>query len=262
MKIVIILFGVSMLAVAQGVMAHDEASAGCWYTGVEGGMALSTTMNFSPDYRNAPNGVDFKYPTYQDPDFWKANIGSAAMAGIKVGYFADAQCAFELEYAFRGNFEFNRAASLPTGTFYTEALNTGVHAIQSHAIMLNARFFPALEWGKVKPFMNVGGGLSINQVSKVIETSLSAQNLAPIFDESNKKTTPSFAWQAGFGFDYLFCHSTFMTVGYRFIDLGKLKSGNRITYSLDESQIGASITPLLQKNAFVNEVYVALNYQF
>lgn len=262
MKINKIFVASSLLMGACMVQAHDEASVGCWYAGIEGGMALSTTMNFAPDYRNAPHGVDFKYPTYQDPDFWKANMGSAPMAGAKVGYFIDPQCALELEYCFRGNFEFNRAASLPTGSFYTEAVNTEAHAIHSNAIMLNARFFPEFDWGRVKPFMNVGGGLSVNHISKVTETSLSSQNPAPIVDESDKKTTPSFAWQAGFGFDYLFCHGTFLTVGYRFVDIGKIKSGNRITYSIDEAQIGASITPLLQKNAFVNEVYVALNYQF
>lgn len=264
MKIMIRLVAVvAVLMCSCGMFAHDEESDGCWYVGVEGGMALSTKMDFAPDYSKAPGNVDFKYPTYQNPNFWRANMGSAPMAGAKVGYFIDPQFALELGYTFRGNFEFNRAASLPTGTWYTEATNTGVHAIDSHAIMLNARFFPCLDWGRVKPFVNVGGGLAINQVGHVVEKTLSDSNPSPMYDESSKKNTPSFAWQAGFGFDYIFCKHVFLTVAYRFVDIGKIKSGNRIEVSTyDESQVGASITPLLQKNAFVNEVYVGLNYQF
>lgn len=263
----------SLLATTSSIaLANGDGSTGTWQTaatpwwhgvfvGVEGGMSISTKMNFAPDYSGAPN-VPWKLPTFQDPDFWKTDMGTAPLFGAKIGYFFNPQLALDLSYDYRGNFKWHRAASLPTGDWTTEAMDYGTDNIHSNDILLNARFFPKVNWGNLKPFIGAGAGIAMNYVDTVVEKTLSSGNPKPERDELSTKTTTSFAWQVGAGFDYAFTDNVNLTLGYRFVDLGKLESGGHIAYSTDPEQFGGGVTPLKENNVFLNEAYLSLNYKF
>ncbi|MCL5261505.1 MAG: outer membrane beta-barrel protein [Gammaproteobacteria bacterium] len=233
------------------------------FIGIEGGIDISRKMSFAPDYTNAPYNVEWKYPVFQDPNYWNADMGTAPLIGAKIGYFFNPQFSLDLSYDYRGNFKWNRSASLPTGDWVNEALRTGVDNIHSNIIMLNGRFLPNLDWGNFKPFVSAGAGIAFNYVGKVNEKTLSADNPFPSYKETNSHSTTSFAWQAGAGIDYTFNDNAFVTLGYRFVDIGKIQSGDRITYSpYYPSDVGDSITPLTENHPHLNEIYLSLNYKF
>lgn len=236
----------------------------CWqnlYVGIEGGMDISTRMNFAPDYRDAPNNVEFKYGIFQDPNLYKTDMGTAPFYGAKLGYFIQPQLSVDLSYDYRGHFKWSRAYSLPTGDFFTEAERVSVGDIHSQTVMVNARFFPTLDWCSVAPFATAGAGVAFNHVGRVVEKSLSNENPVPLYNESEDNHSTSFTWQVGLGFDYCYTDNLFFTVGYRFVDIGRIESGDRIKVSNIAGQVGASITPLLENHVQFNELYFGINYK-
>ncbi len=117
----------------------------------------------------------------------------------------------ELEYHYRARMDFDTRVVGGTAAGFENQLST-------HAVLANV-YFDFKSWGSFKPYMGVGAGW-VRNVSDVDRVPLSGGAKEERTDDKN-----NFGWAAMAGVMYRISPGWQFEVGYRFIDLGEVKSG-------------------------------------
>lgn len=244
--------GVSSTPMMAPITKGDQERG--FYVGIEGGASMQNGLEVTPDYSDLDKtyftGVIDSYP-YDDSN------SAAYVFGAKVGYFFNSQISMDLAYDYHGNYDYYSAIQ-------DDALQyvSSITDVNSQTIMLNLNFFPKLDWGNFKPFISVGAGVAFNDSgtynSRYLELS---GGYGPVVDyDINSDTKTSFAWQVGAGANYFINDNMFLTVGYRFVNLGGFESSDQapdnITDSVDTQ------TPWMADHVYTNEFYLGFNYKF
>jgi opacity protein-like surface antigen len=176
---------------------------------------------------------------------------SAFSGGVTAGYNAYRQfnvpVRIELEYTAYDKSNINKSTALPgaTSADFAEQLK-----IQN----LMANFWLDLPTGSALP-PYIGGGLGTafikyNHAIDYIHSGVStARN-----DSASRET--NFAWQLGAGVSYAVTDSLDLDLGYRYIDMGKVKSSNT------SDVLGHTISYSSETNVNASEVRLGARYTF
>lgn len=249
------------------------ASTPLWsnfYIGVEGGYSISARVDFKPDYDDrtpydavppgfvwdVPNGVKWS-DDFNTTNFWGANIG----------YKINCVLALQLDYSHRSDFEWE------TQTNSFPDLSIGdrwrIHDIDINTLLFNVNLKPMVCWYGVRPFAHAGVGVAWNKTGTLIVSDIASPNPESPFQTTyivnqDGERKDNFAWNIGAGLDYACNSNLHLTLGYRFVDVGKVKTGTHFEDLLDafppEDERSHIISPFEARHVQLNEVYLGLTY--
>lgn len=181
---------------------------------------------------------------------WLAEAGAGCGSGSQ-GFRG------EITFGFRGKQDYDGEPHVYLGTLLGQPEGTvpadvddPIHtSIQSHTVMVNAFYDFGVIRGFV-PYVGAGIGAAYHQVDEVYFTQ--NPNLTNRI-EGNENV--SFAWSVMAGLGYQVSDRAILDVGYRYIDMGKAKSGR-----VDNA--GFVNPPLELDNIAAHEIKVGLRYHF
>ncbi len=170
--------------------------------------------------------------------------------------------AFQFSYDYRNGFDWNILSTEPS-LFNPDIFDRyKASAIKVQTFLFDMVLKPTVEWGGFVPYIKGGIGIASNKINWVQNYDITT----PFFPSRTfntiiaGKTTTNFAWDAGVGANY-FVNSQFTVgLGYRFVDIGALKTRN--VYFDTVENLRDSISPLEAKHIFLNEVSVSAGYYF
>ena len=137
-----------------------------------------------------------------------SNVNNSWLIGVGAGYRFNENFRGEIAYSYRGGYEIIDHDGAGT------AIST---KIKSNALFLNGYFDFPTNWQKVKPYVGAGVGWANNQLGTVSYVSTFAPSVLV------GGTSNNFAWNAGFGLGIEVSKGTIIDIGYRYVDLGKIK---------------------------------------
>lgn len=200
-------------AMSQGIFGQGGASKMGWYAGINTGYAVSQDL-----------GADFN----------KHDAGSSYIVGGEVGYQFTPNLRTDLGIGYDGSFYSKSTSVTPTGSVDSggnpiSTVVTQKTSISSLPVMANA-YLDAGNFSSLVPYIMAGLGFSVNQTDKTKTVGFSqsvlatapANNLTGSLDGA---TRVSFAWQVGAGASYDIGQKLKLDVGYRYVDLGQVKTG-------------------------------------
>lgn len=199
-------------------------------------------------YVGAKVGASFEQAddvTFRNPRL-ESKIGddysdTVAFGGASAGLaFSNVPVRVELEYAYRGNADFNRDDMI-NGFPARQAME-----VRSQSAMVYG-FYDIKTGTRFTPFLSGGLGVSVNKAK--------ARQTQPATDWDERftgKTRTEFAWGVGTGVGIEVLPALSLDVGYRYVDLGRFSVGN-MPPTGDEDLSG---------HLRSHEVYTGLRYTF
>lgn len=136
------------------------------------------------------------------------DLGSSPLAGVGVGYRFNRHLRADLTTGYAWGYELDDRDS---------AGNSWKADIEAWTTLLNVYLeYPIGDWS---PYLTAGAGVSRNKTGSVTR--------GPTALTIDGDTTTEFAWQAGLGVGYALAPNWTLDVGYRYLDAGAFKSGDR-----------------------------------
>jgi opacity protein-like surface antigen len=140
------------------------------------------------------------------------NINNTWLIGVGVGYRISDNFRSDIAYSYRGGAEI----------IGHDGVNTAISTkIKSNAVFLNGYFDFPVKAKSITPYVGAGAGWANNQLGTVSYVPVGAILGTPT--NLTGGTTNNFAWNAGFGVGIEISKGTIIDIGYRYVDLGKLK---------------------------------------
>jgi len=181
---------------------------------------------------------------------WLAEVGVGCGSGSR-------GLRGEITFGFRGKQDFYGEPEIYNGTmvgqpngFLPPDIEDPMHtSIQSHTMMINGYW----DFGNIRgfvPYVGAGVGAAWHQVDEVYFTE--NPNLTNRIEENEEV---SFAWAVMAGVGYQVSNRAILDVGYRYIDMGEVKSGR-----VDNAGF---VNPAAEyKDLNAHEIKVGLRYHF
>lgn len=218
MKKIIAATAVAILFSATAAQAADE--------GVYA--RLDTGWSFSQD-----GGKDL------DDDF-----GNSPIIGAGVGYRLNQYVRGDLTVGYRGGYEVDTSGDI--AGFAANAKGD----VSSLAAMANV-YVDVAKFGAFTPYVGGGIGFSRNKLDDV------DGSVAGVNGKIDGDTETSFAWQLSAGVGIEVAPKWTVDVGYRYIDLGEVKTGN----SASLGGVSGAIDPI-KADLKAHEIQASVRYQF
>lgn len=246
-----------------GGMGTEQSDRDLWkkfYIGIDGGYSVSSSStNLRPDMTNAQNYQLF-FITPLNTDF-HGDIGSAGMLGGFIGYHVTDTLGVSLNYDYRDQYNWEVLSRKGTELGSTETYKADI-SIQT--LLVNLVLNANGSWNGFTPYVNAGIGAAFNRLGNFNNASVSSPGSSHIptnvfnYTSADNSTT-SFAWDAGVGIDYALTNKTHLTLGYRFVDAGKLSSSSNFTETV--SGRSSTITPFITNHVLLNEFVAGLRWE-
>lgn len=227
-----------------------QRPTGNWYLSVGGGGQYPLGM----DTLQVNNGSDFSPP--YSMDLYSIQTGNSGVFALVAGRSWQQDKPYLPRYALGLMWQHMFKSQLngqvtqysdPLFTNYDYQLN-----VQSDAILAYGKV-NVFQWKRMAPYLNIGLGGSINQVSNYNETALSGVNsrVSPGFQNNSAS---QFAYLLGAGIDLFATEQWSFSAGYNYVNLGSVSSGFGLsTWSGEKLNLGSNAT---------NEFLLTLNFQF
>ena len=211
---------------------------------------LGGSLSKSAQYTTEGGGTAFAMPS----DF-RNNIGNSMNYGFSVGRKWQLW-GVEFAYNNRPNFLYKKSSPEATGggrrrwfTPKNETFMGNIFFYPAHFLS----FFPA----KFNPFLGGGVGFAHNKIIAFKSENITTP--ATNFRISDGTKT-SITWQVMLGLSYAFKPQLAFDLGYRYIDLGKFKSGRTLTSYTGSTQTAEGETNLLIGRPSADEIFLGLTY--
>jgi opacity protein-like surface antigen len=215
------------------------------YVGAEAGYGFTKTVPFKAGTCSSGQAC---WNTQQP---FAKNIGDSAVYGGVVGYHINPLWTTEVAYDNRNDFSWNKY--FPGDPLVSPgARQRSINFIHDQTVMFNLYATPNLQWSTLDPYLFVGAGYAWNKTGILTNTNLLTGTTQLISGD----TKNSFAWQFGLGADINLYQHVFFDVGYRFVNIGRLRTGTQIT-----NFAPMTIPAVTANHAYVHEVYAGLNYR-
>ncbi|MGL4634378.1 MAG: outer membrane protein [Beijerinckiaceae bacterium] len=232
------------VAMPHPPMAHPIAESGGWYLRGDIGIGALDAQKF--EYSDRPAGLAFTSKDFQQQIF----------GGIGVGYQFNSWLRFDVTGEIRGKTGFSvhdkysiggqncgnlygQPAAAVTCTNFGENANRG--SVSSSVFLANA-YLDLGTWSGLTPFVGVGIGMTKNTVHGVQDTGYATNQvtastiplIAPVGQSATtatygtaanaSKTNVAWALMAGVAYDVTPNYK--VELGYRYLNLGKISTGN------------------------------------
>lgn len=124
------------------------------------------------------------------------------------------------------------------------------YSISSYQYLIDAKLRRQF-YDRYIPYIYLGLGVASN---RAYNYSTAVPDYLTLTPEYSNRTTSSFSYSLGLGFDYLVTSKVSFGVGYRFINLGRIGLGPGV---IRNTNIGAQLT---QSNLYMNTLLAQINY--
>lgn len=236
----------------------------CWqnfFIGVEGGASISNHVKFGPDWHDTGNRA---WEVSEGSEMSDTELGTHAVGGIKIGYHLNRNVAVDLAYDRHGNFESERTFPITSASAGGKAgvgEEIKIKDIKSDTFLADLILNPTVAWCGFTPYVSGGIGIARNQTGELEDQQLPARLFPATFDvHVAGERVYSFAWQAGVGVDYVVCRPFHVNLGYRYFDIGKIRTSKNLYDSI--AGVSGTIQPFVANHVGLNEVYAGVTYSF
>lgn len=246
-----------------GTMGPIVEPCSKFYIGVDGGYSVSSLLtNLRPDTTNSQN-YQFFFVTPLNTDY-QGGIGSAGMIGGFIGYNLTEQLSVNFNYDYRGQYSWKALSRYGVELGSTETYKANI-SIQT--FLFNLVLSGSDAWHGLTPYVNAGIGVGYNSLRNFQNASVNSPSTThpptQIYSLTlSNKNISGFAWDAGVGFDYLIGNNAYITMGYRFVDAGRLRSSSQFTEIAPSGVTTSTITPFQTGHALFNEFLISLRWEF
>lgn len=150
------------------------------------------------------------------------DIGSSPVAGVGVGYRFNRHLRVDLTTGYAPGYDLDDR---------DRAGNSWKADIEAWTTLLNLYVeYPLGDWS---PYLTAGAGVSRNKTGSVTR--------GPTALTLDGDTTTELAWQAGVGVGYALAANWTLDVGYRYLDAGSFKSGDRASNGTSGNAISGDL---------------------
>ncbi len=207
-------------------------------------VAQADEMNWnSPGgfYLRLDSGWSFSRDAGGDID---TDFGDSYLVGGGAGYRFNDYLRADVTISYRGGYDIDDAQTLSGSSFAVQGDASSLTG------MVNA-YVDVGRFGRVTPYVGGGIGVSRNTISDLSAT------FAGVSATVDDETSTSFAWQASAGLGIEVAPNLAIDVGYRYMDLGSIETGDTVTVG------GASIGGAASDGDLrAHEIQVGLRYSF
>ena len=231
----------------------------------EGNLRLSNAnSNFSPDYPYEDNGAptaNGKPAGFNTQDF---SASSQVIVGLGVGY--------QFNHFFRadvtGEFRFGsqyRALEGYNFQYFPGAVDSGYSGADrytgniSNGLILVNGYVDLGTWYHLTPYVGAGVGAAINRMSGVTDHNEIGFGQPAGASAANTKTNFAYAFMAGVAYDI--APNLKLDFGYRYVDMGRLQSGQINCYG-GTSVCGDNSREVQTYHLTAQDVRIGLRYAF
>lgn len=179
-------------------------------------------------------------------DFGDIDVGDTPLVGGGVGYRLNRYLRGDLTLSYRGGYEIEESGSSAGVSASMEgdvSALTGMASLYADAPKL---------LDMVTPY--VGGGIGVSRNS-VDDLDISTGGATIVSIDGDSKT--SFAWQVGAGLGVDVAPNWIVDLGYRYVDLGEVQTGDTVTVGGVSATGGRSTGDLT-----AHEIQLGVRYQF
>ena len=217
----------------------------------------------SGPYLRLDTGASFTTAAHRD--FGNLSLGDSYVVGGGVGYRFMPELRVDVTLGYRGDYGFNR----PGGP-------VAVHADLESVVGLASAYYDIITIGGFTPYVGAGIGFADNHShtrrTPVSDIARAASTKGPGLGPSDDTST-DFAWQATAGVSYSITTNWSLDFGYRYVDMGTVKSASSVAAGGASTFItGSAASGLAAGGPFANttmkgdlqahEVAIGLRYSF
>ncbi|HWE73547.1 MAG TPA: OmpA family protein [Stellaceae bacterium] len=181
----------------------------------------------------------------------RSSTNNSVIFGGGIGYRFAPMFRADLTLDFMPSFK-GRGSTTPAGITSSAEVNSLVGLANGY---LDFNGFAPRLFGKFQPYIDAGVGFAHNNLES---TTGNIATIPPTAITLTGSSRTNFAWGAGAGLAYAFTPNWAIDVAYKYLDLGRLQTGNRLTVA------GApfSISALRSDDFTVHTVTVGFRYTF
>lgn len=220
----------------------------------------------SPDlgfYDRVDTGYSFSRKL--SSDFNNQDAGKSYIAGAGVGYQFTPNLRSDLTIGYRGNYKNSSTTTNPLGTFDSGGNPLSLVTSSSMPVtavpVLLSGYVDVGKFGAFTPYVGGGLGFSVNRTGKtnIANQTSSLLGVFPFNTGTLGGTTrTAFAWQFGAGTSIDIYNNIKLDVGYRYLNMGTIKTKDTATFS-----DGTVVSGLTSRSTLAaNEVQVGLRIGF
>ena len=233
----------------------------------EGNLQLSNAnSSFSPDYPYSDNG----YPTpngkpagFNEQDF---SATSQVIVGVGAGYQFNHFFRADVTGEFRFGSQYRATEGYNFQQYYNGVENdTGYTTSDrysgkiSNGLILANGYIDLGTWYHLTPYVGAGVGVAINHLSGVTDLNELNYGQPSGSSQGNTKTNFAYAFMAGVAYDI--APNLKLDFGYRFVDMGRLQSGQINCYG-GTSVCGDNSREVQTYRLTAQDVRIGLRYAF
>lgn len=218
------------------------------YLGPEVGYSWGGQANLKPSNSTCPAG---EACWGMAPQNFSHTIHNSMLYGARIGYHINHFFTADVTYDTRNDYDWQQYAPVINTAADPQPHNRFINSIHNQTVLFNLYVTPNLQWSRMDPYITGGLGWASNRLGNVLSVNTATQELRVRAGDS----VDSFAWQVGVGTFYNINTHLFLQAGYRFIDLGKMRTGNH-----QLSNPPNVLVPRLQDaNVYGNEILLGAN---
>jgi opacity protein-like surface antigen len=188
--------------------------------------------------------------------FTEPDLGRSYIIGGGAGYRVTPQFRADITVSYRGNYGFNRTVSSANAVAPNATVTN--KADRDALVSLISGYYDIVTYGGFTPYFVAGLGVSVNHYG---DTFLSSSGLAFSGPPSaiSGHTRADLAWQLGTGISYSIAPQWSVELGYRYLDMGTIRTGD--TFIL-EGHSYPGLAPVTKFDLQAHEIAIALRYAF
>jgi len=261
-SVLILVFFLSTMSATERV---SEVKSSNIYVGIEGGVSISNRVLLAPEWTQKDCISNIWYPTGSDS--FDTDLGTAKCIGAKIGYQINPVVSVDFTYNYLGDFSSLRgyASNIIASTTFILGDIYSFRNISIQTFLFNINLSPDIQWGGVVPYISGGAGFASNKIGCMKNYNEDRPDVPPLYDITlNAKRITCFSWQAGIGAYYVFHSHWRFGMAYRFLDVGKLATGDYYHYySYNPVSEASGITKrFVARHPTFNEFLLSLTYDF
>lgn len=218
---------ISTLIIFASVLETESAFAltGDWLIGLSGGGTKTRLQN---SHTSVSNGSTVAAP-YNIDTFSINNPSDTATMALFGGHQWQRENSFLPYYSLVLNYEHLFSTNI-NGTVQQYGLPQFKNynysmKVQSDILNIVGKI-DLIQYKFILPYLSAGVGVAFNQVRNYNEQAIPPVSPARVSPNYNNKTNTNFAYSVGAGIDLICYKNLWVTLGYQFMDLGKVNSGS------------------------------------
>ncbi len=216
-------------------------------------LALSTMITLAA-FADGHHKVHHSKPIEKNSYYLRADLGTSSALKLKGGNYDNDKVKRATVYSLgvgkylSNKFRTDLSASIRNYKLKGNSTSSISQKIQSLAVMING-YYDIATFGRFIPYLSAGVGLANNKAGTL--TINSSSGGSSYTTTLTKKSTNNLAWQVGAGSAIKLTNKIDLDLNYKFMDMGKVKTGSgSTTYSNNTTEPASAGNSKLRTHEF------------